>query len=105
MDLSPGKVVGTVEGLTRCHSIVLAPGGKTGFISDGGANAVVAFDAVTWPIWPTSPPDGMVYEPVTRTLWAFNGVSKNATVIDVDKRALVPISQTVDHPLCARGAF
>ena len=44
VDTTSGKVIGAVSGLTRCHGVVLSPDGKTGFVSDGGANVVVAFD-------------------------------------------------------------
>ena len=93
VDLATGKPIGAVEGLTRCHGIVIAPGGKTGFISDGGANTIVVFDPVTLATVGKIPagvnPDGMVYEPSTRTLWAFNGGSKNVTIVDASKRAAV----------------
>jgi DNA-binding beta-propeller fold protein YncE len=93
VDLTSGKLVGAISGLTRCHGIVIPPGGKIGFISDGGANHVVVFDPANLATLGTIPagtnPDGMTYEPATRTLWAFNGASKSATIIDVDKRAVV----------------
>src|ERR1700722_13458885 len=44
VDLGTGKLAGAIEGLTHCHGIVIAPGGKTGFISDGGANRIVFCD-------------------------------------------------------------
>ena len=57
-----------------------------GYISDGGANEVAVFDRKTDAILQRVPagtnPDGMVFEPVTQTVWAFNGRSKDATVID-----------------------
>jgi YVTN family beta-propeller protein len=93
IDIDTGKLIGAIQSLTRCHGIVIAPGGKTGFISDGGANTIVVFDPNTLARLGNIPagtnPDGMVYEPVTHTLWAFNGGSKNATIIDVDKRVVV----------------
>lgn len=93
VDTNTGKEVGSIPGITHCHGIVLLPDGKTGFISDGGANNVVVFNpatlAVTSKINAGTNPDGMVYEKSTNTLWAFNGASKNATVIDVAKLAAV----------------
>jgi YVTN family beta-propeller protein len=87
VDTNTGKLLGTIKGFTKTHGIVLPPGSKTGYISDGGANNVVAFDtaslAVTAKIPAGQNPDGMVYEKSTNTLWAFNGKSENATVIDV----------------------
>ena len=93
VDLTTGKEIGAVIGLTSTHGIVISPDGKTGFVSDGGANAVVAFDlnnfAQTDKIAAGTNPDGMTFEPVTGTLWAFNGGSKNATVIDIATHKVV----------------
>ena len=93
VDTSSGKVVGSIGGLTRCHGIVLLPDGKTGFISDGGANKVVVFDpgtlAVVEQIAAGTNPDGMVYERSTNRLWAFNGGSRNVTVIDAAERKVL----------------
>ena len=105
LDTTSGKVLGAIQGLTRCHGIVIAPDGKTGFISDGGANKVIVFDpatfATTGEIFAGTNPDGMVYERSTNTLWAFNGTSKNATVIDVAKLkpvATIPLPGKPEFP-------
>ncbi len=93
VDTSTGKSIGTIDGLTRCHGIVILPDGKTGFISDGGANNVVVFDTAKLTTLTKIPagtnPDGMVLEHSTGTLWAFNGTSHNATVIDVNQRKAI----------------
>ena len=93
VDTTTGKVIGAVEGLTRCHGVVIAPDGKTGFASDGGANDVVVFDTSNFATLTKIPagtnPDGMAYEGSTNTLWAFNGSSKNATVIDAASRKVI----------------
>jgi len=93
IDLASGKLAGTISGLTRSHGIVIVPSGGVGFISDGGANNIVVFDPASLAklgiISAGANPDGMVYEPVTQTLWAFNGASKSATVVDVAKRSVI----------------
>ncbi len=90
VDTTSGKVIGQVTGLNRTHGVVIAPDGKTGFVSDGGANEVVAFDTTTFATLAKIPagtnPDGMAYEPVTDTVWAFNGRSMNVTVVDASHR-------------------
>jgi outer membrane protein assembly factor BamB len=54
---------------------------------------VVAFDLTTFATIATIPagtnPDGMAYERSTNTLWAFNGTSKNATIIDATSRTVL----------------
>jgi YVTN family beta-propeller protein len=88
-----GKRVGAVTGLKGTHGVVLDPDGRTGYISDGGANAIVVFDrhslAVLGSIPAGSNPDGIVYEPTTKTVWAFNGRSSSATVADGKTRKVV----------------
>jgi YVTN family beta-propeller protein len=94
-----GKPAGAITGLKGTHGIALDPDGKVGYVSDGGANAVIVFDRKTFAQLASIPagtnPDGIAYEPVTKTVWAFNGRSKNVTVIDTKTRAVVA---TIDLP-------
>ena len=93
LDSTNGKLVGAITGLKGTHGVALDPEGRFGYISDGGANAVVIFDRHTLATVASVPagtnPDGIVYEPVTKTVWAFNGRSKNVTVIDTATRGVV----------------
>ncbi len=93
LDTNTGKLVGAITGLTGTHGVALDEGGKFGYISDGGANAIVVFDRKTLATVASIPagtnPDGITYEPVTKTVWAFNGRSKNVTVIDTASRSVV----------------
>lgn len=86
IDTSSGKMKADITGLKGTHGVAFDTSGKFGYISDGGANEVVVFDRKTDAIVTRVPagtnPDGIVFEPVTQTVWAFNGRSKNATVID-----------------------
>jgi len=99
LDTSTGKVVGSITGLHGTHGIALDTAGKYGYISDGGGNAVVVFDRATLATVATIPagtnPDGIVFEPATQTVWAFNGRSKNVTVIDAASRR---VKATIDLP-------
>jgi YVTN family beta-propeller protein len=93
LDTESGKSVGAITGLKGTHGIALDSEGKFGYISDGGANAVVIFDRKTLATVASIPagtnPDGIVYEPVTKTVWAFNGRSRNVTVIDTASRSVI----------------
>ncbi len=93
VDTKTGKPVGAITGLKGTHGVALDPNGAVGYISDGGANAVVIFDRKTFATLGSVPaganPDGIAFEPVTKTVWAFNGRSKNVTVIDAAKRSVV----------------
>ena len=93
VDTNTGKSIGTIPNLHGIHSIALDTAGKFGYITDGGANAVVAFDRSTLAIIATIPagtgPDDMLFEPVTQTVWAFNGRSHDISVIDPKSNSVI----------------
>jgi DNA-binding beta-propeller fold protein YncE len=99
LDTQTGKMVGSITGLHGTHGVALDTAGKFGYISDGGGNAVVVFDRTSLATVATIPagtnPDGIVFEPATQTVWAFNGRSKNVTVIDTTKRS---VAATISLP-------
>jgi YVTN family beta-propeller protein len=99
LDLSTGKPVGAITGLKGTHGVAFDLEGKLGYISDGRANAVIVFDRVTFATVASIPagtnPDGILFEPVTKTVWAFNGSSKDVTVIDA---ATQKVTATVALP-------
>ncbi len=86
VDTTTGKSVGAITDMKGTHGVALDAAGKYGYISDGGANAVVVFDRKTYAkvnsIATGTNPDGIAFEPVTKTVWAFNGRSNDASVID-----------------------
>ncbi len=93
IDTQTGKPVGAITGLKGTHGIALDDVGKLGYISDGGGNAVVVFDRSSLEKLATIPvgknPDGIIYEPATKTVWAFNGRSKDVSVVDTTSRTVV----------------
>jgi YVTN family beta-propeller protein len=102
LDSDSGKVVGSLTGLKGTHGVALDDAGKFGYVSDGGANVVVVFDRTTLASVASIPagtnPDGIVFEPVTKTVWAFNGRSNNATVIDTAERKVVATIELSGKP-------
>ena len=93
IDTTTGKPVGAITGMKGTHGITFDAVGKLGYISDGGSNAVVVFDRHSFATLTTIPtetnPDGIIYEPVTATVWAFNGRSKSVSVIDTATNKVV----------------
>src|SRR5262249_12196312 len=94
------SVVGKIGGLSRSHGIALAKNLGKGFISDGdsrpGRNVqeVVVFDLNTLKVTgkvPTgqSDTDAIIYEPVSKHVFTFNGDSHNTPVTDPEKRAII----------------
>jgi len=93
LDTTSGRPVGAITGLKGTHGIALNPDGKTGYISDGAGNAIVVFDRSSLTAKATVPagtnPDGITFEPVTGTVWAFNGRSKNVSVMEAAANQIV----------------
>ncbi len=95
MVLNPktGRVIADITGLKGTHGVVFANDGVTGFISDGGADEVAYFNRKTNRIEGTVPagkdPDGITYDPYTNSVWAFNGRSETATVIDAGTKQVL----------------
>jgi len=87
INLDTETPVGVIEGMKGVHGIAIANKSNRGFISDGRANAVVAFDLKTLKTIATIPvdakgPDGIIYDPYSDRVFCFNGDSNNAAVID-----------------------
>jgi YVTN family beta-propeller protein len=93
VDTNSGRQVADITGLHGTHGVVFVKDGVHGYITDGGANQVAEFNRRTNTIEKTIPagtgPDGEAYDPATNTVWAFNGRSQNATVIDAATNTVV----------------
>jgi len=112
LDATTGKPIGAITGLKGTHGVALDDAGKYGYISDGGANAVVVFDRASLQTVASIPagvnPDGIAFEPVTKTVWAFNGRSKDVTVIDTATQkviATVPLPGKPEFPAADGKGF
>ena len=81
------KVVGNIPNTPGVHGIAVAPELNRGFISDGGADEVTAFNLKTLKTIGTVKvtghnPDGITYDPSSQRVFTFNGRSDNSTAID-----------------------
>ncbi len=86
VDTNTDKIVGKVTGMAHVHGVALAKSLNLGFISDGGNNQVVVFDLLSLQVKNKvetgTNPDGILYDSFSKRVFAFNGRSENATVID-----------------------
>lgn len=93
VDTQTGALAGTIAGLKAVHGVALDTAGKFGYITDGGANAIVVFDRASLATVATIPvgagADAIAFEPATQTVWSFNGRDKSATVVDAASRTVV----------------
>jgi len=88
LDLDSGSVVGKIADTPGVHGIAIAPDSGRGFISAGRANKVIIFDLKTLKKLGDAPtgnnPDAIIYDPASKRVFAFNGGSANATVVDAE---------------------
>jgi hypothetical protein len=94
LNADDATVLGKISGLKRCHGVVIIKSLGKGFITDEGAESVLVFDPATLNTTGEikthqTDTDSIVYEPVTKHIFTFNGHSHNATVIDPLKEAVI----------------
>ncbi len=94
------KVVGDIPNTLGVHGIALAYDLGRGFTSNGRDSSVTIFDLHTLAVIanvkvPARNPDAILYEPVTKRVFTFNGGSSNATALDATNGAVlgsIPLS-------------
>src|SRR6266852_7532833 len=94
VDADNFSVVGTITGgFKRNHGVALVPELGKGFISDGDLGAAVMFDLKTLKtigqVKAEADADSILYDPVSKHVFTFNGSSKNSTVIDPAKESVL----------------
>ena len=94
LDTDTGNLVGEIKGLDGAHGVALAPRLGRGFATSGRASTVVAFDLKTLapigdPIPVGTKPDAICFVPGRDRVFAFNGGSANATVIDAHENKVL----------------
>jgi YVTN family beta-propeller protein len=86
VDLDSEKPVAKITGMKRIHGIAIANEFNRGYISDGGDDVVVVFDlksnAVLQKVPAGKNPDGILYDPYSKRVFAFNGRGNDVTAID-----------------------
>ena len=81
------KQVGEIPNTTGVHGVALAPELSRGFTSNGRAGSITIFDLKTLATIEEvkiegQNPDAILYDPPTKRVFAFNGRSADATVLD-----------------------
>jgi YVTN family beta-propeller protein len=86
IDTDKDRVIGEISNTNGVHGIAVAQEFDRGFISAGRDNAVVIFDLKTLKTLDTvkvgKNPDAIMYDPTSKRIFAFNGGSSDATVLD-----------------------
>ena len=87
IDVDSGRLVGEIPDTPGVHGVALAPEFGRGFTSNGRDSSVTVFDlkslaTVSRIHLDARSPDIILYEPVSRRVFTFNGGSGNTTAID-----------------------
>jgi DNA-binding beta-propeller fold protein YncE len=81
-----GVVVADLKDTPGAHGVAVASELNRGFVSDGKGNTVTVFDLKTFVVLDTvktgQNPDSIIYDPASKMVFAFDGKSNDATVID-----------------------
>jgi DNA-binding beta-propeller fold protein YncE len=85
LNVDSGEIVGKIPNTLGVHWIAVAPDLGRGFVSNGQTSTVKVFDLKTLKTIGEVPtgkkPDGIIYDPATSQVFAFNGGSDSVTVI------------------------
>jgi YVTN family beta-propeller protein len=103
VDTASGQVIGTVPNTLGVHGIALAEDLKRGYASNGRADSVTVFDLQDFKViqevkLAAHNPDAILYEPVGKHVFTFNGKSKDVTVLDASSLAVVATFAVPDKP-------
>lgn len=87
VDTKTGKLIATIQNTKGVHGIALARDLNKGFVTCGRDSSVAIFNLDSLSVITRVPvtgtnPDAILYEPSSHRVFAFNGGSANATVID-----------------------
>jgi DNA-binding beta-propeller fold protein YncE len=93
VDADSYQAVGDIPDIAGAHGIALAREFGRGFITEGEGNQVAIFDLRTLKKIGTAKtgqgPDGIIYDPNSKRVFAFNGQDGSATVIEASTGAVV----------------
>lgn len=87
LDLKTEKVIGAIDSAHNVHGFAFAHDLNKGFFTNGATGTVTIFDLTTFSVIKVvkvtgDDPDNIVYDPLTKRVFTFNGDGKNSTVID-----------------------
>jgi DNA-binding beta-propeller fold protein YncE len=110
LDISTGKVLGEIAGMVNLRGLALDDSGKYGYatdITDGTAGFVRVFDRTSFKLVasiPTGPiPFTIVFDPVSRLVFAFSSRGHSVDVIDASTNQVVSTIRLAGRPGSAVG--
>lgn len=102
-DTATEKLIGVIPNMKAVHGIALAEDVNRGYASSGRGNSVLTFDLKSFKVIKETEisgknPDAILYEPLFKRVFAFNGGSKDSTVLDASSLAVIGTIPLPDKP-------
>jgi YVTN family beta-propeller protein len=102
-DMKKGEWIATIPDTKGVHGIALAPGLNRGYISCGRDSTITVFDLKTFSIigkikGSGRNPDAILFEPLNKRVFTFNGGSADATVIDAASGKVIETIKLAGKP-------
>jgi len=103
MDTQTGTLVGEVPGLDGAHGVALDSDAHRAYASSGKNNQVIVFDTQTLkaigdPISVGDKPDAILFEPITKRVFAFDAGSNEVSIIDTATNKVVATTPLGGNP-------
>ena len=102
-DIEAGKLLGEVADTPGVHGIAVVPELNLGFATCGQAGTVAVFDLKTLKVTQTvkagQGPDGILYDPASKKVYAFNHRGGDITIIDPAALDKEPVTLAVGGTL------
>ena len=105
IDIGSGKLEGSIPYTLGVHGVALATDLRRGYTSNGRANSVTVFDLDSLKIIQEAKisgrnPDAILFEPVGKHVFTFNGASKDISVLDA-----MTLAQVATIPVPGKPEF
>ena len=112
VDMNDGRLIGEVPGINGAHGAAVVPGTYLGYATSGNDSSIVIFDTRTYKptgrIHAAEDADAIIYDPVSKRVFSFNGDANSATVVDARKGTLItniPLGGKPEDGLSARNGM
>ncbi|HZE09774.1 MAG TPA: hypothetical protein VE110_13565 [Gemmatimonadaceae bacterium] len=112
VDMNDGHLIGEVPGINGAHGAAIVPGTYLGYATSGNDSSIVIFDTRTYKptgrIHAAEDADAIIYDPVSKRVFSFNGDANSATVVDARKGTLItniPLGGKPEDGLSARNGM
>jgi DNA-binding beta-propeller fold protein YncE len=112
VDMNDGHLIGEVPGINGAHGAAIVPGTYLGYATSGNDSSIVIFDTRTYKptgrVHAAEDADAIIYDPVSKRVFSFNGDANSATVVDARKGTLItniPLGGKPEDGLSARNGM